>query len=57
MSKIIFQQSYDGESLYDLERDMSEAVDPKYNPLVKYIPTDEGIPQGIFRVIIEWVPE
>ena len=32
----IFEKNYDGfESLYDLERDMSEILDKDLNPLVK----------------------
>lgn len=55
--KIIFTQTYDGESLYDLERDMAEAIDANYNPLAKAIPVDEhGIQQGVFKVTIEWTP-
>ncbi len=31
----IFQKDYDGESLYDLDRDVSEALLEEYNPVVK----------------------
>jgi hypothetical protein len=54
----IFSKVYDGESLYDLSRDISEAFNPIFNPVVAIVPSDEhGIQQGEFKVTIEWVPE
>lgn len=54
----IFEKDYDGESLYDLGRDISEAIRSDFNPIVKNIPQDEyGIQEGTFRVKIEWVAE
>lgn len=54
----VFEKEYDGESLYDLSRDVSEAFDVRYNPVVGSIPTDEhGFQRGTFRVVIEWIPE
>lgn len=38
--RVLFEKTYDEESLYDLERDVSEAV--------------EGIKGGTFKVIITW---
>lgn len=55
MSKVIFKKEYDGESLCDVERDMSEAFDPRFNIDVQDIPVDEyGFSQGTFKVTIEW---
>ena len=52
---IIFEKRYNGESLYDLERDISDAIDPDYNEIVKKIPVDNyGFQGGIFKVTIEW---
>lgn len=56
MNKItLFEKDYDGESLYDLGRDISEAIDTRFNPLVQKIPTDEhGFQEGTFTVSIVW---
>lgn len=52
---ILFKKTYDGESLYDLGRDIAEALESQYNPLVDAIPTDEyGIQEGEFVVTIDW---
>ena len=54
----VFEQEYDGESLYDLGRDIHEAVDSTFNPVVDKIPVDEyNIQLGTFRVTIEWSNE
>jgi hypothetical protein len=53
--KIIFEKEYDGESIYDVQRDIVEAFDSKFNPLVIDIPQDEyGFQKGTFKVKIEW---
>lgn len=53
--KIVFLKSYDGESLYDLSRDIDEAIDEVYNPIMKTIPVDEhGFQKGSFTVNILW---
>ena len=58
MNKTIFQQTYSGESLSDIDRDVSEAVNAQYNEAMADIPTDEhGFQQGTFTVTIEWKPE
>ena len=59
MKKIItFEKDYDGEDLYDLERDIIESFDEKFNPIVKKIPqTKDGFQKGIFKVTVEWNPE
>ena len=52
---IVFKKEYDGESLYDLGRDIAEASDVTFNPIVEVIPQDEyGIQLGTFKVTIEW---
>ena len=54
----LFEKDYDGESLYDLSRDMHEAFNEDFNPISKTIPSDEyGIHLGTFKVTIEWIPE
>lgn len=51
----LFEKEYDGESLYDCYRDVSEAIDSDYNPLIKDIPQDEyGFQKGKFKVVITW---
>lgn len=51
----LFKQEYDGESLYDLERDIGEAFDVQYNPKAKDIPVDEhGLHKGTFVVTVVW---
>ena len=58
MSKDIFFKDYDGESIYDMGRDISEAMLEEYNEKLKEIPIDEhGIQQGTFRVTIQWLKE
>lgn len=55
---IVFEKEYDGESLYDLGRDIAEAIDETYNDAFKEIPTDEhGFSSGTFKVTIEWSAE
>ena len=53
---ILFKKEYDEESLYDLGRDIAEAVDEDYNPKMKKIPnvTSDGFKAGTFLVTIEW---
>ena len=55
---IVFEKEYDGESLYDLDRDIAESLDEAYNEIVKEIPTDEhGFQLGTFKVQISWSEE
>ena len=56
MSNItVFTKQYDGESLYDLGRDIAECFDPKYNEVVKEVPQDQyGFQSGTFTVTISW---
>lgn len=54
----IFEKRYDGESLYDLNRDISESTQSIFNPILETLPKDEyNFIQGEFRVKIEWVSE
>jgi len=53
--KVIFTKDYEGvESLYDLGRDVSEAVDDDYNPKAKIL---MGEFQGTVTVTITYTPE
>lgn len=54
----LLDKIYDGESLYDLSRDVEEAVDSEYNEIAARIPDNkDGYQSGTFRVLIEWVNE
>lgn len=56
--RTIFEKEYSGESLVDIYRDVSEAVDSDFTPEMKEIPADEwGMAKGTFRVLIEWIPD
>ena len=53
--KTVFRKIYDGESLYDLQRDMVEAFDEES---CKDIPTNKHyIMEGRFTVSIIWESE
>ena len=55
MSIVFFEKTYDGESIVDLDRDVSEAIMEDYNPMVELIPKDgHGFQQGSFKVTIAW---
>ena len=52
----IFTKEYSDEELYDVERDVMEALQEEYNPIVAGIPKDkDGFRTGTFVVNIEWV--
>jgi hypothetical protein len=52
----IFTKEYSDEELYDLERDVVEALQEEYNPIVAGIPVDkDGFRTGTFLVSIEWI--
>ena len=54
---VLFEKNYDGESIVDLERDVSEALQEDFNEKLVNIPKDEyGFQQGNFKVTIEWTP-
>lgn len=51
----IFEATYSGESLIDVHRDVSEAFQEDYNPIVGQIPSDEhGFQEGNFKITVEW---
>lgn len=51
----IFKKEYCSESIYDLERDVYESLDPAFNPKVKDIEVDEyGFTSGTYTVTIKW---
>ena len=51
----VFKKIYDGESLYDLDRDVSEAMIEDYNAVMRQIPKDENeLHKGKFVVSIIW---
>jgi len=52
---VLFQKDYVGfEALYDLGRDVSEAIDSAYNPAAAIL---QGEYQGTVRVTITYEPE
>lgn len=55
---IVFDKEYDGESLYDLDRDIHECMDSTFNSVIDTIPVDEyNLMQGTFKVTVEWSEE
>jgi hypothetical protein len=58
MSKDVFFKEYDGESIVDIDRDVSEAMLEEYNEKLKDIPKDKhGFQSGKFRISIRWLDE
>ncbi|ATW58059.1 hypothetical protein CNR34_00126 [Pseudomonas phage nickie] len=58
MNHEIFRKEYGGEDINDIERDMSEAFDPDYNPKAAIVTTDEhGFVNGKVVVTMTWVPD
>ena len=58
MSKVIFEKVYSSEELNDLDRDLWERFDPKFNPVMETIEQDEyGFHKGSFTVKVVWEPE
>lgn len=58
--KQIFEQKYDGESIVDLSRDISECFDERFNEVIKEIPEMPDCPgfwAGTFKVSVVWVPD
>lgn len=56
----VFRKEYDGESIVDLSRDISECLDARFNPIVNEIPNMEGSTDfwgGKFVAQIIWVPD
>ena len=55
---ILFEKEYDGESLYDLQRDVHEAFVEDFNPIMATLPKDKhNFTMGTFTVKIEWSSE
>jgi hypothetical protein len=54
MSKVIFNKEYDNEELADIERDVSAAFDPVFNPSILAITNGTEIQPGTFTVTIKW---
>lgn len=51
----VFEKTYDGESIVDMQRDVYEAFDERYNSALKDVSVDEyGIQKGTFTVTIQW---
>lgn len=51
-SRVIFDKEYVGfEDVYDLERDISEVLDPRHNALAKIVPSEF---MGTMRVTITY---
>ena len=51
----IFEQSYSGEEICDVDRDIYESLTANFNPVMDQIPCDEhNIHEGIFKVTITW---
>jgi len=61
MSKEIFYKEYDDETLYDINRDITEAFDARFNPIMEtiphYDPPDDCFMRGTFKVTIKWNDE
>lgn len=54
----VFKKEYDGESIVDLGRDISEVFVTTYNPVIDLIPVDaHGFQKGTFTVTIVWSEE
>ena len=52
---IVFTETYNGESICDINRDVSEAMDEHYNGAMKAVPVDEyGLSLGTFTITITW---
>ena len=51
----IFEQSYSGEDMCEIDRDVYEALAASFNPVMDQIPCDGyNIPEGTFKVTITW---
>jgi len=55
----IFDEEFDGEELFDIEREIANAFCDKLNPITKAIPRQEGslTYEGKFKVSIIWEGE
>ncbi len=54
----LYVKQYDGEPLYDVQRDIIECFDGVFNEIAKSIPQDEhGFKTGTFTVTVTWSDE
>jgi hypothetical protein len=54
-SVTLLSKTYDGESIYDVSRDVSEAFVEDFTPALKQLPKDEyNFIKGFFHVQIIW---
>jgi len=54
----LLEMDYYGEGIIDMERDLSEALDPHFNGAAEDVPADEhGIAKGKFRLTLVWSEE
>jgi hypothetical protein len=55
MKILIYEQDYTKESLADVERDVREAFDLRFNEVLELLPVDgDGFLEGVFTVTINW---
>lgn len=56
MSITILHKQYSSEDLADLDRDISECIDPVFNPAAAKLPEPDeyGFQPGTFTVTVEW---
>jgi hypothetical protein len=55
MKLTVLDKVYDGESLYDVVRDLEESLNEQFNPIVAQIPKDQyNLQLGRFRITVEW---
>jgi hypothetical protein len=55
---LVLKKKYNGESIVDMYRDVSECIEEDFNPLIEIIPKDQyNIQLGTFTVSVEWSPD
>lgn len=55
---VILDKTYYGESIVDIDRDISEMFNEEYDPTIATIPRDEhGFMKGSFHVRVKWIPD
>lgn len=58
MHKVLLNENFDYESLYDASEKVEDALSEDYNDVWKTIPCDEyGYAKGTFNITITWTPE
>lgn len=53
----IFRKTYNGESTYDLSRDILECFDPVFNAKAKALPEGDAFLEAEFEVVVLWKPQ